>query len=106
MDVRHEEFKAMTEIFLGRDYEKAKLHAVEGEQIKLRRAQMELYRKYSEKIITAEAYAERLQVAINDAFSACLRILGQADFAKLFGNIDPATLMDPTKFIEAAKKPR
>lgn len=85
MDIRHEEFKAMTDVFLSPNYNRNKLEQVERLQVSLREGQMKLFRDFQEKTITADDYVDSLNALADQVFAECERILGTQDFEELFG---------------------
>jgi hypothetical protein len=84
MDVRHEEFKALTDAFLGEDYDPAKLADVESLQVKAQDAQTTFYNRYSQGHMSPEQYVRAANHTWGITFVACHRILGTRDFQKLF----------------------
>ncbi|HEV8714702.1 MAG TPA: hypothetical protein VGX03_17965 [Candidatus Binatia bacterium] len=85
MDIRHAEFQAMADVFLGEDFNQTKLRQVEDLQIALHARQAELYRLYETKAIRPEDYVQSFNVLLEETFRKCEEILGQEDFLKLFG---------------------
>jgi hypothetical protein len=55
-NVRHEEFRAMTDVFLGPDYDQQKIDRVEQLQIGLQQRQAELVQKLEQQNITAAGW--------------------------------------------------
>lgn len=86
MDVRHAEFGAMADVFLGVDYDPVKLRQVEDLQVALHQRQAELSRRHDQGEISDEEYVDAANAAINDTFRECQTILGPEDFCKLFGS--------------------
>lgn len=84
MDTRHAEFQAMTEVFLGRDYDRAKLEQVENLQILLREQQATLLRLYEAQKLSPEKYVDSVNALLANTFAKCEKILGKKDFVKLF----------------------
>ena len=85
MDIRHAEFQAMTDVFLGEDFDQTKLRQVEALQIALHSRQAELYRLYEAKKIGSEEYVDSFNTLLEETFKKCEDVLGQEDFLKLFG---------------------
>lgn len=84
MDTRHAEFQAMAEVFLGRDYDRAKLLQVENQQILLREQQASLLQLYEAQKLSPEKYVDSVNALLADTFAKCEKILGKKDFVKLF----------------------
>jgi hypothetical protein len=84
MDIRHEEFKALTDTFLGEDYNSAKLAEVERLQVSAQDAQTRLYQKYANGRLSPIDYVNGANETWGLAFLACERVLGVADFRRLF----------------------
>ena len=84
VDVRHAEFQAMADVFLGEDYDQAKLREVEGLQIIVHEKQAELYKNYIAQEIGPEAYVDSLNGLVDTMFTEMEGILGQDDFEALF----------------------
>jgi hypothetical protein len=93
MDVRHEEFMAMTEAFLGPDYDSSKLAEVESQQLALQSAQAELAAALASNRIGPNQYLERVNSVHAEIAERCESILGPEDFQKLFGV--PASQIGP-----------
>ena len=85
MDVRHEEFVAMTEAFLGPDYDASKLAEVESQQLALQHAQAELANDLAARRIGPTQYLDRVNEVHAEIAERCESILGPDDFQKLFG---------------------
>lgn len=85
MDTRHAEFQAMAEVFLGRDYDRAKLQQVENLQILLREQQASLLLLYEAQKLSPEKYVDAVNALIASTFAKCEKIIGEKDFVKLFG---------------------
>lgn len=85
MDVRHEEFVAMTEAFLGPDYDGEKLAQVESEQLALQQTQARLADDLAMQRIGPSEYLNRVNRIHAETAQRCESILGAEDFEKLFG---------------------
>jgi hypothetical protein len=85
MDIRHAEFQAMADVFLGEDFNQTKLGQVENLQIALHSRQAELYRLYEAKKIEPEEYVDSFNALLEETFEKCEEILGPEDFLKFFG---------------------
>lgn len=85
MDVRHEEFMAMADAFLGQGYDRAKLAKVESLQLALQEAQAGLYQALSSHRIDRRRYVDEVNRIHNAIAQQCEAILGASDFVKLFG---------------------
>ncbi len=84
-DIRHEEFEAMADVFLGEDYDKARLHQVEDLQIVLHQQQNVLCSRYERGELDPESYVDAFNSLLDATFADCERILGAEDFQRLFG---------------------
>jgi len=106
MDLRHQEFQAMADAFLGENYDRQKLRAVEDFQIELRESQGELLENYQLGGMSAEVYVKLFNDRLGSAFEACERILGQADFVKLFGakRAELGGFIDKEAFLAAERR--
>lgn len=85
MDVRHEEFVAMTEAFLGPDYDEEKLAQVESEQLVLQQTQARLADDLAKQRIGPSEYLNQVNKVHAKSAQRCESILGAEDFQKLFG---------------------
>jgi len=85
MDIRHAEFQAMADVFLGGDFDQTKLKQVEDLQIALYLRQAELAQSYEAKKIGPEEYVDSFNTLLEETLRKCENILGQEDFLKLFG---------------------
>jgi len=85
MDIRHEEFTAMAEVYLGHDYDQDKLAEVERIQIRMQEGQNALTVAFDAKRLTAEQYVDACNQLLQDSISICERILGPDHFKMLFG---------------------
>jgi RNA polymerase sigma factor (sigma-70 family) len=103
MDTRHEEFQAMTGVFLGNDFDRGKLWLVESLQRALHERQAELYRLFGAHELAPEEYVESLNTLLADTFAACEVILGTENFVKLFGapRSELAGFIDRDAFLQA-----
>jgi hypothetical protein len=85
VSIRQQEFRAMTETFLGPNYDQEKLQKVEFLQEELHEMDSALFRKYESGRIDAALYVDLLNVFADWCFSKCERVLGDRDFEELFG---------------------
>ena len=85
MDVRHEEFMAMADAFLGQHFDRTKLAKVESLQIALHEAQADLYEALESHRIDRTRYVDEVNNVHNSIAQQCEAILGASDFVKLFG---------------------
>lgn len=85
MDVRHDEFQAMADVFLGENYDRTKLEAVEGLQIALRQQQETLLERYKGGQMAPEQYVDEFNKGLLETFASIERVLGARDFLRLFG---------------------
>lgn len=84
MNVRHEEFQAMADVFLGENYDRGKLDAVERLQLAIGKMQAKLSAQLDEGKLTPEQYVERFNDKLAETFGNIERILGADDFQRLF----------------------
>lgn len=84
VDIRHAEFQAMADVFLGKDFDQTKLKQVEDLQITLYSKRVELYRSYESGKMEPEEYVRSFNVLLEETFKKCEDILGQENFLKLF----------------------
>lgn len=85
MDVRHEEFMAMADAYLGPRFDREKLAQVESLQLALREAQASLYRELDACKIERARYVDEVNKVHVAIALQCEAILGPSDFVKLFG---------------------
>ncbi len=85
VDVRHAEFQAMATVFLGDDYDQAKLKQVESLQIALHKHQAVLSQRYTKDDISPGEYVNSFNALLDSTFAKCEEILGQKDFLRFFG---------------------
>lgn len=85
MDIRHEEFMAMADAFLGPHFDRAKLAQVEALQLDLHDAQTRLTIDLDARRIGRSLYVDELNKVHAHIAQRCEAILGSADFEKLFG---------------------
>jgi hypothetical protein len=95
-DVRHEEFSAMFDAFLGKQYDAAKRKQVEDLQVALHQQDVELQQRLQVGELNAEQYVDASNAVMEETARKCEAILGPADFEKLFG----ATRAELTGMIE------
>ena len=91
MDVRQAEFQAMADVFLGENFDQAKLEQVEDLQIALHNEQATLYQKYEAQEIGPDEYVELFNAMLVETFEKCEDVLGPENFIKLFG-VPPSEL--------------
>lgn len=104
-DIRHLEFQAMADAFLGKGYNPTKLEKVEKAQIALRKEQVRLNRSYETGGLNPAQYIDSLNNKVVATFSQCEKILGKCDFLRLFG-APPSELtgfIDRELFLKANK---
>lgn len=85
MDLRHEEFMAMADAFLGPGFDPIKLARVESLQLALRDAQAALSKTLQAQQIDRIRYFEEVSKVHGSIAKQCEAILGPANFIKLFG---------------------
>ena len=85
MDVRQAEFQAMADVFLGENFDQAKLKQVEDLQITLHNEQATLYQRYEAQEIGPDEYVELFNAMLVETFDKCEDVLGPENFIKLFG---------------------
>jgi hypothetical protein len=85
MDVRHAEFLAMADAFLGHGFDRAKLARVESLQLALHAAQADLDQALEGRRIDRSRYADEVNRAHSAIARQCEAILGASNFVKLFG---------------------
>lgn len=102
-DIRHEEFQAMADAFLGEDFDQEALLAVENLQTSLESKQALLYASCQEKTITPEEYVDNFNHLVEITFIGCEHILGKENFIKLFGapRTELAGFIDKDTFLQA-----
>ena len=110
MDVRHEEFMAMWDSFLGEEYDAAKRKKVEELQIDLHRQDAALYRRLQAGKLNPEEYVDASNALNDEIARKCEKVLGAKDFEKLFGatRAELVGFVDRETFLKAqdAVKPR
>jgi hypothetical protein len=85
VDVRHEEFMAMADAFLGPCFDRVKLASVESLQCALHEAQAQLSKSLEMQNITRNRYFDEVGKLHVSIAKQCEAILGPSNFAKLFG---------------------
>ena len=85
IDTRHEEFQAMTDVFLGKDYDQNKLKQVEKFQIFLQKKRALLHEDFKENKLSPVQYVNQFNALLYNTFYECEKILGEDDFLRLFG---------------------
>lgn len=103
MDIRHAEFRAMADVFLGNDFDRSKLAQVESLQLALHERQAELYQQYETGELDPEQYVESYNSLLRVTFAKCETILGFEHFQKLFGapRSELAGFIDKQAFLQA-----
>jgi hypothetical protein len=106
IDIRHEEFQAMADVFLGEDYDQDKLSQVENLQIELHQGQAELYQKLNTDELSPEEYVDSVNTLIHNTFLRSESILGTQDFISLFGALpaDMSGFIDKEMFLQTYTK--
>jgi hypothetical protein len=85
MDIRHAEFQARANVFLGDEFDAGKLWLVESLQTALHDQQAKLFGQFEARELDLEDYVESFNSLLGDTFAACEAILGTDNFVKLFG---------------------
>jgi hypothetical protein len=85
MNIRHQEFRAMTDVFLGPDYDQEKLREIEVLQVELQDVDAWLFARYERGAMNARRYVEMLNEFASMIFHRCEEILGERGFEQLFG---------------------
>ncbi len=101
MDVRHEEFMAMAEAFLGEDFDRAKLAQIESLQLALHEGQAELGKALAANLVEPTKYVDAVNRLHTHTAQQCETILGSHNFLKLFG-VTPAeagSYIDKEQFV-------
>jgi hypothetical protein len=101
MDVRHGEFMAMADEFLGKRFDREKLARVEALQLALHEAMQGLARALQSHEIDRVRYLDEVSKLNISIALQCETILGSANFIKLFGT-SPAeigSVIDPEVFL-------
>jgi DNA-directed RNA polymerase specialized sigma24 family protein len=101
-DIRHAEFQAMADVFLGADFDPVKLKQVEDLQVALHQRQAELAQVREKLTMSDEEYLFGLKSSIEETFRLFEGILGTEAFCKLFGGPSQASsgLIDEAKFLK------
>lgn len=102
MDVRHAEFIAMADAFLGPAYDREKLAQVESLQRELHIVHASLCKELAAHQIAPDRYVDEVNHIHFSIAQQCEAVLGQSDFFKLFG-VTPAELrkhIDKEVFLE------
>jgi hypothetical protein len=89
MDLRHQEFMAMADTYLGPRFNRGKLAETEALQLALHEAQGALAGLLDRQQIDRRGYFEALNNLQVSIARQCVAILGTANFVKLFG-VDPS----------------
>jgi hypothetical protein len=93
LDVRHEEFMAMADTFLGPCFDREKLARVESLQRELHGTQAGLGDALDAHKIDANFYVDEVNRLHFSIARQCEKILGPSDFFKLFG-VRPAEMSE------------
>jgi hypothetical protein len=106
MDVRHAELTAMTNVFLGANYDPMKRNRVENLQVDLHRKQAELAHRLQLGQVSREEFVTVANALIKDTFEKCEDVLGPDDFCKLFGAppSELVGLIDRRAFLDATQE--
>lgn len=104
MDVRHEEFMAMADAFLGTEFDRDKLARVESLQLALHEAQSKLGKELDAHRIDGSRYVDEANALHVGIAMQCQAILGAEDFVRLFGvsPLEIITHIDKEIFLEQA----
>lgn len=102
-DIRHLEFQAMVDVFLGADFDPTQVKEIEDLQIALDKQQAGLYTQYEAERLAPEEYVDRVNAAIAETFEKCEHILGRENFLKLFQapQSECAAFIDKEAFLKA-----
>ncbi len=105
-DMRHAEFQARADVFLGEGYDREKLNKVENCQVKLRQQQASLIGRYDAGELIAVQYVRAYNSLLLATFAECEKILGQEDFVKFFGASPPelSGFIDEETFVAAERE--
>jgi hypothetical protein len=103
MDIRHAEFQAMADVFLGKGFDGSKLKQVEELQIALHKEQRKLYEDYEAERLEPGDYVRSFNALLDETFLKCEEILGQESFLQLFGapRSELAGFIDQETFLQA-----
>ena len=106
VDVRNAELNAMTDVYLGKNYDPAKRKRIEDLQIDGRRQQAELALRLQLGQLSSDEYLKEVNAVIEGTFEKCEEVIGSEDFCKLFGapRSELVGLIDPQIFSEAVKR--
>jgi hypothetical protein len=85
MDLGRAESEAMIESYLGPDYPRSKVEKIVHFQSVFREAQEHQLKLFDLGDIGAAEYVARVNAASDEAMMNCFEVLGEADFAALFG---------------------
>ena len=85
MDIRHEEFMAMADAFLGQGFDRAKLAKVERLQAELHTEQARLSAELAASQLKPERYVDEVNRLHSAIAKKCETILGPPGFLALFG---------------------
>ena len=104
MNVRHDEFMAMADAFLGEGFDRAKLAQVESLQLALHEGQAELSKALAANLLEPTDYVDAVNRLHALTAQQCETILGSHNFLMLFG-IPPAeagSYIDKEQFLAQA----
>jgi hypothetical protein len=105
-DIRHAEFQAMADVFLGEDFDRRKLEHVERLQRAFHEQQVVLYQRYKAEELNPEEYVESFNTLLDNTFTQCEDILGKKNFRKLFGapRSELGGFIDKDAFLQAHQR--
>jgi hypothetical protein len=86
VDIRGAELEAMTDVFLGEDYDPIKRKQIDDLHVAMRQGQVRLSQRHREGKLNAEEYVDACSTLIADTFKQFEAVLGPADFRKLVGS--------------------
>jgi GNAT superfamily N-acetyltransferase len=104
MDVRHEEFMAMADAFLGQGFGRAKLAQIESLQFALHEGQAELSKALAANLLEPTDYVDAVNRLHARTAQQCETIVGAHNFLMLFG-VPPAeagAYIDKEQFLARA----
>lgn len=107
-DIRHLEFRAMVDVFLGADFDSTKVKQIEALQIDLDKEQACLYTEYKAERLAPEEYVDRVNAAIANTFEKFESVLGRESFLKVFQapKSECAAFIDKDAFLKARQAHR
>jgi hypothetical protein len=84
-EVAEQELSALAEMNLGEGYDRGKISQVAKIQRHFRDVQSQLARDVEVNKLTPNDYSNQLKYLLSETASACERVLGSADYLRLFG---------------------